>query len=60
MGTRGKIVDVIPQVPKSSHWPPPDISFKLKKKKARLENRKAKDTRLQIFKILRLYNDNKN
>ena len=30
-----------------------------KKKKARLENRKAKDTRLQIFKILRLYNDNK-
>ena len=23
MGTRGKIVDVIPQVPKSSHWPPP-------------------------------------
>ena len=31
----------------------------LKKKKARLENRKAKDTRLQIFKILRLYNDNK-
>ena len=24
-----------------------------------LENRKGKDTRLQIFKILRLYNDNK-
>ena len=23
MGTRVKIVDVIPQVPKSSHWPPP-------------------------------------
>ena len=23
MGTRGKIVDVIPQVPISSHWPPP-------------------------------------
>ena len=27
MGTRVKIVDVIPQVPKSSHWPPPPTSL---------------------------------
>ena len=27
MGTRGKIVDVIPQVPKSSHWPPPPVQM---------------------------------